>query len=66
LTHYDAELSNGQETEQVEVKTHHRSKETLNFFIETIQYGKASVITVTEADYYVIDDAAMFFLICVR
>lgn len=62
---YDAELTCGDETVRVEVKTDHRSAETGNFYIEHHQYEKASGILTTQADYYIINDTVDYFLISV-
>ena len=63
---YDAKLDNGETDINIEVKTDHRSKYTGNFFIEFSQYGKASGLATTEADYYVINDAIYYYLISVE
>ena len=65
-TNYDAKLSNGETDIKIEVKTDHRSRVTGNFFIEFSQYGKASGVATTEADYYVINDTVDYYLISVQ
>ena len=65
LLKFDAELGNGQELIRIEVKTDHRSSHTGNFFIEYFQYGKPSGISITDADYYVINDTVDYYMISV-
>jgi len=62
---FDAELGNGQELMRIEVKTDHKSSQTGNFFIEYFQYGKPSGISITDADYYVINDTVDYYMISV-
>ena len=61
----DAEIVNGENAIKLEVKTDFRSRDTGNFFIEYCQYGKPSVIAITDADYYVISDTVNNGLISV-
>ncbi len=61
--HYDAELSNGEESIKVEVRTDHKSKKTGNFFVEYHQCGTASEIAITETDFYVINDTENVYLV---
>lgn len=63
---YDLELHNKEDVIKIEVKTDHKSKITNNFFIEFKQYGKASGIMTTEADFYIINDGIKYYLITVE
>ena len=60
---HDATLSNGETTIKIEAKTDHVSRYSGNFFIEYIQYGKASGIAITDADYYVISDTINYWMV---
>ena len=60
---HDAKLSNGETTIKIEAKTDHVSRHSGNFFIEYIQYGKASGIAITDADYYVISDTINYWMV---
>jgi len=62
---YDAEISNDDQTIKIEAKADLRSAETGNFFVEYYAYGKPSGISITDADYYVIDDAVDLYMITV-
>ena len=49
-----------------EVKYDGRSNTSNNVFIEFMGYGKASGITVTEANYYIITDGNIYLLILTK
>jgi hypothetical protein len=46
-----------------EVKTDEMSIKTNNFFIEFLGYGKPSGIATTEAEFYIINDTSIYYLI---
>lgn len=46
-----------------EVKTDEMSLKTNNFFIEFMGYGKPSGIAITEAEFYIINDTIIYYLI---
>jgi len=46
-----------------EVKCDERALTTNNYFIEFIGYGKPSGISVSEADYYILTDTNIYYLI---
>lgn len=57
---YDFETS---DEKKYEVKADEMSLKTNNFFIEFIGYGKASGVSVSEADYYILTDTNIYYLI---
>ena len=49
-----------------EVKTDEASLRTNNYFIEFVGYGKSSGIATTEAEYYILTDTKIYYLINVE
>jgi hypothetical protein len=48
------------------VKADEMALKTGNFFIEVVGYGKPSGITTTEANFYIISDTEIYYLIDVE
>ena len=57
---YDFQTSDGI---KYEVKTDEASLRTNNFFIEFLGYGKPSGITTTKANFYILSDTKIYYLI---